>query len=379
MNKDIEKNSKNFNLYVFLSTFSRNLIEVFVGTILYKAGYSLQNVILYYLIVHLSIVFLTKPLIQLSKKTSNRVLSIIGVVAFILLQIQLNKIYVNYYYLILLGFIYGLYRCSYWIARRFYNLKVIQKENIANKYTFISIINQLAVVVSSYVGALLLDFISIKVLTIISMTLFILSVIPLYKLKFEHEHNDIKLDLLKTLKQIGFSNMYLFASYELLNVIKFFFPLYIFIYVKDTYQTIGLVSLLQSIATIIFSYIYGRLANKDKDYLKLAILLSIIVYVFKANTYGIALYVVSFLEGFTTKMSEISVNKNFFQISKKFEYYNYNYAYEIVLNIVRTLVLLICYLFIYDIKTMIYICLFIQLLSFFCEFNCNLKDFQIKE
>ena len=78
-------------------------------------------------------------------------------------------------------------------------------------------------------------------------------------------------------------------------------------------------------------------------------------------------------------MSEISVNKNFFQISKKFEYYNYNYAYEIVLTIVRTLVLLICYLFIYDIKTMIYICLFIQLLSFFCEFNCNLKDFQIKE
>lgn len=376
---DIEKiNSKQFNRYVFLSTFSRNLIEVFIGTILYKGGFSLKQVILYYLIVNLVSLIITKPFIHLSKKTSNRVLSIIGVIAFILLQILLNKIIISYYYLLTIGILFGVYRRGYWMSRRFYNLKVIHKDNIANKYTLISIINQLAVVISSYVGSLLLDFISIRVLTIISITLFLMSIIPLYKLKFQHEHNDEKLDLVKTLKQIGFSNIYLFASYEMLNVIKFFFPLYIFIYVKDTYQTIGLVSLLQSIATIIFSYMYGRLANKNKDYLHLAIILTVIVYLLKANTVGYLLFIVSFFEGITTKMSEISVNKNFYQISKKFEYYNYNYAYEFSQNLLRSLILIICFIFIKDIRIMIYLCLVVQTIGLLFNFKCDKKDFEIE-
>ncbi len=365
----VEKNSKNFNLYVFISTFSRGLIEVFIGSILYKAGFSLIEVITYYLMVNVVSLVLTKPFLELSKRTSNRVLAILGVIFFVLVQIILNRIVMSHGYLFILASCYAIYRISYWISRRFYNLKIIQKENISNSYTVISILNQIALVVSAYVGAVLLDFVSINVLTIISIGLFLLSVIPLYKLKFTHEHNNEKLNLVKTMNKIGFSNLYIFGSYELLNLIKFFVPLYLFIYVKDNYQLIGLLSVIQSVATMVVSYLYGRAINKEKNYLKFCIVFLVIVYVLKVNSLGIMLGIISFLEGFATKMCELSISKNFYSLSKSFEYYNYNYVQEMILNIIRTLVLVICLVVTKDIKVMIYITLFFMFISVFFNFK----------
>ena len=41
----MEKNKSLLNKYVFLSTFARTLIELFIGTILFKAGFSIKEVI----------------------------------------------------------------------------------------------------------------------------------------------------------------------------------------------------------------------------------------------------------------------------------------------------------------------------------------------
>ena len=46
----MDNNQKKFGIYVFLSTFSRNLIEVFIPVILYKFGYELKEVIIYFYI-----------------------------------------------------------------------------------------------------------------------------------------------------------------------------------------------------------------------------------------------------------------------------------------------------------------------------------------
>ena len=87
----MDSNQKKFNIYVFLSTFSRNLIEVFIPIILYKFGYSLKEVILYYLLVNIFLIFLSYPCILFAKKFSNRSLSLIGIMSFILVQILLTK------------------------------------------------------------------------------------------------------------------------------------------------------------------------------------------------------------------------------------------------------------------------------------------------
>ena len=45
--ENMEKNKKLLNRYVFLSTFARNLIELFIGTILFNRGFDLKSVIFY--------------------------------------------------------------------------------------------------------------------------------------------------------------------------------------------------------------------------------------------------------------------------------------------------------------------------------------------
>ena len=46
---NVVSNQNKFNVYVFLSTFARNLIEVFIPLILFKFGYSLKETLFYYL------------------------------------------------------------------------------------------------------------------------------------------------------------------------------------------------------------------------------------------------------------------------------------------------------------------------------------------
>ena len=54
-------------------------------------------------------------------------------------------------------------------------------------------------------------------------------------------------------------------------------------------------------------------------------------------------------------MYEISVNSEFYRLSKKFEYEKYNFAYEITQNLMRSIVTLILLITVNDLKLMIYI------------------------
>lgn len=365
----MDSNQKKFSLYVFLSTFARNLIEVFIPIILYKYGYSLKEVILYYLFVNLFSLILSYPCFYLSNKYNNKILSIIGIISFVILQLLLNNLQNNIIYLLFISLAFATYRRGYWISRRYYNLKIIKKDNISKTYSLISIINEIGLIFSSYIGSLFLDFISIDALTIISIVLFLISTIPLYLLKFEHKETDSKLELIKTIKQIPKNNIYLFGSYELLNVVKFLFPLYLFIYVKNNYQTVGIFNLFANLSTIIFAYIYGKKINNEKNYLSLSILFIIIVYILKLNFSTSILIIIAFLEGIVLKMYELSIQKEFYSLSKKFEYQNYNLVYELTQNIFRTLTVLILYLFFNDLKTMITFVLIIILSSIFIKFK----------
>lgn len=365
----MDNNQKKFSLYVFLSTFARNLIEVFIPVILYKFGFSLKEVIFYYLLVNVFSLILSYPCIYISNKFNNKALGIIGVISFLILQILLNHISESNIFLITISFVYALYRRGYWISRRFYNLRVIRKKNISSTYSILSIINHIGVIFSTYIGSLLLDFVTVRILTIISIFLFLISLIPLYLLNFEHEEHKTKLEPIKTFKLIPKSNIFLFGTYELINVIKFLFTMYLFIYVKDNYQTIGILNLFTNLSTIIFAYFYGKVINKEKNFLRLSIFLVVIVYVVKLNSISYVLVLISFLEGIFNKMYEISIQKEFYLLSKNFEYHNYNLVYEITQNLFRTITVAILYFFINELRIMIIIILLFIAFSMFFKFK----------
>ena len=378
----MEENKTKFNIYVFLSTFARALIETFIPLLLFKFGYSLKEVVFFFLIYNLIELVLAYPLVKLATKKGNKILAIFGFIGFIVTQILLNKMYKGISYLLLIATTFAIYRVGYWLSRRYFNFKIIQKKHISSTYTFITIINQLAIVFAGYMGAIFLDFVGTTTLTVIAGILYIISIIPLFMFKFEHDNTntDVKINFIKTLKDTKFSNVYLFGSYEILNVLKFFFTLYLFIEVKNNYRTVGIYNVITNLAIIIFAYFYGKKTDGKKNYLKLSILLTSIVYVLKANVISIWLVIVSFLEGLAIKMYEISINKELYSLSKKFEYNNYNLMYETVCKIFRGIVLVICYFFISDLNIMIYISVAIILSGLiFSVKKIRKKDFEFEE
>ena len=255
----------------------------------------------------------------------------------------------------------------------------MKKEKIASSYSIISIVNQLSIIVSSYIGSLFLDYVSVRVLTWISFGIFILSVCSLYKMKFEHEKNNDKLDLIGTLKKIPKSNLYLFASYELLALLKFFVPLYIFIYVSNNYQTIGILTLISNVATILITYVYGKCIDTDKNYYKSCILFLVLVFIMKVNVGAKLLFIERFFDGVAQKLLELSIQKEFYLQSKKFEYYNFNLAYEFLLNLFRFILVGFIYFFIFDLKNMVYFTLIFIVAGILFNFKeLKLSEYSVK-
>lgn len=131
---------------MFLSTFARNLVEVFIPIILYKFGYDLWTVMFYFFLVN-----------------------------FISLLISYPCALFSIYYILAISFLYAVYRRFYWMSRRYFNLNVIKNKDISKIYSIISIINQIGVIISAYCGSLFLDFVSLKLLTILVTILFFIS------------------------------------------------------------------------------------------------------------------------------------------------------------------------------------------------------------
>ena len=127
-----------------------------------------------------------------------------------------------------------------------------------------------------------------------------------------------------------------------------------------------------NLATLIFAYLYGKKINNSKNFLHLSIMLVVIIYIFKANYTSYWLILISFLEGLFTKMYEISISNDFYKLSKKFNYENYNFAYECTQNFFRTIVALILMLF-NNLKVMIYIVLMFITIGISIDFNYKNK------
>ena len=360
----MDKDQKRYNIFVFLSTFARQLIELFIPVILYKSWFPFKDVVFYYFGICLFSTILSPIIFRVVRRFGYKTILVSWVVAFALLQISLANVYFSVWYLLLVAFLFSSYRRCYWMTRRFYNLKVIQDDNISVSYSFISIFNQIWSVLAAYIWAILLDFVSVEVLTVISVLLFLVSIYPISKIKLKEKNNTTKLDLLWTLKSIKFSNKYIFGSYELMNAVRFFIPLYLVIYVKDTYQIVWILQVVTWVATIIFSYLYGKKINKDNvNYLGLSIFFLLLIYFLKVNVWWVLLALVAFIEWFANKMNDISTNKEIIKLSKNFDYENYNYAYEWIMNVLRLFASVVILLFIDDLKLVIYFLLFVISLS----------------
>lgn len=352
----IKKSVRKFNSYVFFSTVARSLLEVFVGSVLFSRGFQLHEVVLFYLLSNFISIFFVFPITKLTYYLGGRVVSCIGVFLLIATQILLSNIVLEPWFLVLVAATYGLYRRCYWFPRRYYNCAIMPKKNVAKNYSFICVFNRLGAIIASYLGALILDYASLNIMLLLTATLFIASGFFLKDIKEPKENTKPTLKTVwQTFLKFPKNKMALFCSYELTNVFRELAALYIFVYVKSTFTTVGILDLVSNIAILLFTLLYGRLINKNRNFLILSAALVTLTFIMKVNVGFQILLLVAFFEGFVLTMSEVSIGKELYTLSQKFDHLSYVTLYELPMVIFRSLVLGFCYFFVSDLKIMIYI------------------------
>ncbi len=363
-----KQNSKYFNAYVFLSTFARKMIEVYIPLMLFKFGYTLDETILYYMLVMVISLIITFPVLYLAKYLGNKKLSFIGVVTFIIVQVMLAKMVYSAAYIFWLALLYSIYRRAYWCARNYYMMVMIHEKNTSKEYSILSVINQFALMLSGYTGGWLLTVLDNKYVMLISFALFIFSTFFLAKLKVD-EHSYEKTSIIKVFRECPKRNIHMMGTYETLVITKFLFALYVVINIKETYLAVGFLELVSGLATMLFTYLYGKKINGKKNYLKLSILLVALIYIAKVNiTMAIPFGIICFLEGLVTKMYEVSIYKGCINFSKKVGEYNANIIREFSQNLYRASVMILV-MFTDNLKVMIYITIVMMFTGIFFNFK----------
>lgn len=350
---------KIYNAFIFLSTLARSLIDCFIPIILYEKGISIKYII-FFLLLNYSLCFLLNiPLGFLGKKITFKW-------AMIATSFSIG---ISYYYLLIADFnitnlvIFAIFHVInthvYWLSRHYYALDILPKHNLADEVGNIIIFSTLALIPVSYVGALLMNKLDIKFMLVIIIFLYMISIIPLFKLT--EKRKGMTTGIFKSIKNIILKiprkSFWFFILTQFRVVMRYLFSLYLFIYIKNNYEYIGIFNISVGVASTFFVYFFARKMDKEKkDYLILSGVLGCAIYLLKLNIVDTGLMLLIGLgEGLSDKMYEVAFNRNLYALGHQYEPIGYVVLVEGIQNMSRIVIIILLAAFAIDLKTILYV------------------------
>lgn len=346
-----------YNIFLFLSNISRNIVEIFSFVYLYQKGYKIKNILLFYSIYYLVGVFISYITIYLTKYIKRKVLLIISGLLYGVSFYYLSVMSMTNYNLVILSIILSTSSFIYHTIRHYYAMNLVDKVE-DKKIASILISAYLPIIFSSILGSYIVDKYSILVSSIIVIILSVISIIPLIFIKDDITNNKIEYSKIN-------SNKLVFFILEQFKVIFLLLePIYLYLYVKKSLNYVGTFNILIGISSIIYLYYIAHRININK-YFKYINIIFCLVLLLKLNiTNKYILLVVALLEGLGIKSFELTSNKNIYNIENN-NINGYLITCELIFCFLRSIICLIFYLFIDSVKAMLYISLVpIFLISF---------------
>lgn len=351
------QNNIKYNIFLLLSTLSRNLVEVFNIALLYKLGYSIKDIFLYYSIFFLFSMIVNVITIYLTNYIKSKYILIISSILFCYSYYFLNNMNHNLKNLIIFAIISAISSYSYHAIRHYFALK--HTDNSNNEIGNIAIFSFLGVIISSYLGPFITEKYGFGITIVIILVFSLISIVPLLLI----DDKTVKEKIVKIKLN---NNRKLFFIFEQSKVLFLLIqPLFLYLYVSENFKYIGIFNVINCVASIMFVYFVVRKINVNK-YFKYFNILLIIVLFFKLNILNkYFILVLAFFEGLFIKVYEIVSMKNLYQV-KTDNIKSYLIKVEIIFCLVRSIIMFIFYLFIKDIKISLYILLILIFISGFC-------------
>ena len=360
---------KKYNIFIFITSFAKLLVEIFIPLILYNMSFTIKEIILF-LILKYSFCLLFIPVgYFIGKKYSVSTLMILSSIIFSITYIYLSQINKNLTSLIILSILYSSYLMFYWLGRHTYGLSIIEDKKTTDNVSLYNIFTILGGLFSPFIGSYIIEKTSTLTLSTIVLVLMIISIIPLTKIK------KIKLNPNTQIKHIIKSfpkTNYIFNTLDQLRYILYtVLPLWIYINIKSKYSYIGILNIITGLGSIIYIYLLSKKMDKNKkDYLSLSLLIMGIIYLLKITiTSNLAYLIITLFEGITKSSLDTITLRNTYVYQKNYCITSYIIFIEIINNVARTLFLIIFYIFNIPLKTMLLICILGIFLNVFVKYD----------
>lgn len=360
---------KKYNIFIFITSFAKLLVEIFIPLILYNMSFTIKEIILF-LILKYSFCLLFIPVgYFIGKKYSVSTLMILSSIIFSITYIYLSQINRNLISLIILSILYSSYLMFYWLGRHMYGLSIIEDKKTTDNVSLYNIFTILGGLFSPFIGSYIIEKTNTLTLSTIVLVLMIVSIIPLTKIK------KIKLNPNTQIKHIIKSfpkTNYIFNTLDQLRYILYtVLPLWIYINIKSKYSYIGILNIITGLGSIIYIYLLSKKMDKNKkDYLSLSLLIMGIIYFLKITiTSNLAYLIITLFEGITKSSLDTITLRNTYVYQKNYCITSYIIFTEIINNIARTLFLIIFYIFNVPLKTMLLICILGIFLNVFVKYD----------
>lgn len=347
-------NLKKYNIFIFITSFSKGLTQLFLPLILYDYGFSIKKILLFMIFKYLFCVINIPLVLKINKKYNWNKIMILSSVFFSLSYIYMNFISECVYSLIILAYLFSLHLSMYWLGRHIYGLSIIEDKKCTDNVSLYTIFTILGTIPSSLIGSIILKKFGFIYLSIIILLLMIVSIIPLSRVKSSIKYKKVSIEgIIKTFPKRNY--MFVFVE-QFRYVLNNIFPLFIYLYISKDIKYIGLTNLICSFSSIIFIFFISKKMDKyKKDYLLINSILLSICYLFKLNIFNNSIfYIIVFIEGLFKVVIDNIVNRNTYVYGKNYDIPSYIVFIELLNNISRVVILLFYYLLGLSIKSMLY-------------------------
>jgi len=354
------KKTKTYNIFLFLSTFTRTLIEVFSLVLLYKKGYTLNNILLFLMLTYLIGIPTNYLSLKIYYKTTLIISTIIYGISYIYLSLMNNTIPS----LIILAILLSIGNYSYHTIRHYLALTMLENKN-RNPRNLI-LITYIAIIISSIIGSLILKLFPLITTSIIIFILSFISIFPILKQKKiiiskEKINNKVIIPKEKIIFNILEQFKVIFLTLQ---------PLFLYIYIDKSIYYVGIFNIITNISSLIVVYFLSKRLNKN--HFKYYSLILGIIFIFKINIKsGLFLLILAFFEGIFIKIYENISLENLYNYHDN-DIKKYLQKEELIFFITKSIILFVFLIFRMDFYTIMYINIISVILSgFFIKKRSN--------
>lgn len=340
-------NIKKYNIFIMLSTIARNIVEVFSSVLLYKMGYTLKEILLFFTILYFIGGIISVIVIYFTKYINAKYILILSSIIFSISFYYMSIMDKTINNLIIFSIIYGVGCYSYHSLRHYFAIKSIDKDKKKNIGSIL-IFSNIGLIIAPLLVGYITKKLSLIVLAIIVIILSILAIIPLFRLDIKESNIPIKYQKIE-------KNKLLFFILEQAKVINLSLqPLYLYLFINNKIEYVGIFNAIMGVSACIFIYLFVRKID-DNKYFKYLNMLFCLILLLKLNiTNKYLILLVGFFEGLGIKMFEIVSAENIYNIKKSTNIKGYLILVEVVFCLTRSLLCLIGY-FINDVRIILYL------------------------